>query len=190
MATRIVLIRHGQTAWSLSGQHTGRTDIPLTDAGQSAAIALKPVLAKFTFSHVLASPLSRARDTAKLAGFDSPTIEPDLMEWNYGQYDGRTTKEIRKQQPDWDVFTHGAPGGESPADVTRRIDALLARFEKLQGTIAVFSHGHFLRCLAARYIGQPITLGRSLSLDTGSLSILGTYREDKIIERWNAPAQG
>lgn len=188
MAAEVYLIRHGETPWSLSGQHTGRTDLPLTDHGEQQALDVGRLLHGITFSQALVSPLQRARRTCELAGF-GPTarVQQNLAEWDYGDYEGRTGAEIREQRPDWDVFRDGCPGGESPEQVTARTTAVVDELRHLEGRIVVFSHGHFLRSLAASWIGLPIQLGRHLSLDTGSLSILG-YEKASIpaISLWNA----
>lgn len=182
------LIRHGETEWSRSGRHTGLTDLPLTDTGRRAARALAPVLARESFALVLTSPLKRARETCELAGLgDRVQVDPDLLEWNYGEYEGRTPAEIHERAPGWLVFTDGAPGGEHPDDVGRRVGRVIARARAAPGNIAVFAHGHLLRVLAARWLGWPVAAGRHFLLDTGTVNVLSAYREAPAIKRWNAP---
>jgi probable phosphoglycerate mutase len=189
MLPQIHLIRHGETAWSLSGQHTGRTDIPLTPRGEEQARQLRDVLHKTEFSHLLTSPLQRARRTCELAGFQQRLeTEPDLVEWDYGQYEGLTTAAIRQLRSDWSLFQHGCPGGESPEAVSQRADRMVTRLRALEGEVAVFSHGHFLRALAARWLGQPVSHGQHLLLHTASVSILGfehTNIGEPAIVTWN-----
>jgi probable phosphoglycerate mutase len=184
-------IRHGETAWSLSGQHTGTTDIPLTDNGRRDAERLRPVLAQETFALVLVSPMQRARETCELAGFgDQAVIDPDLMEWRYGAYEGQTAKQIRKARPGWVIFRDGCPDGESPEQVGERADRVIARARRIEGNVALFSHGHLLRVLAARWIGLPPGAGQHFLLDTGTLSQLGDYRGVPALKRWNWPLPG
>jgi len=184
----VFLVRHGETAWSLSGQHTGVTDIPLTENGRRAAMRLAPVLSRIRFSRVLSSPLQRARETCELVGLgDRMQIEPDLIEWNYGEYEGVTAEEIHRTTPGWMVFTDGAPGGESPDQVAKRVDRLIARVRAEPGRVALFGHGHVFRVFAARWIGLPIAHGRSFLLDTSTLNILGYYRGVPAVSCWNAP---
>jgi broad specificity phosphatase PhoE len=185
---RLFCIRHGETEWSLSGQHTGTTDIPLTDNGRRLAEQLAPVLARETFALVLVSPLLRARETCELAGLgDQAVIEPDLMEWNYGEYEGITAGKIREAMPEWMVFRHGCPGGETPDQIGRRVDGVIARVRTVDGDVALFAHGHVLRVLAARWIGLPPEAGRHFLLDTGTLCILGDYRGEPAVKTWNGP---
>ena len=189
---RIYLFRHGQTEWSVSGQHTGLTDIPLTQAGEAQARSLAPRLKDLVFDHVLTSPLVRARRTGELAGLNHMEVEPDLAEWDYGAYEGKTSKEIHEARPRWDVFSDGAPGGESPGDVTERADRLIARLETMGGRVALFSHGHFSRVLAMRWIGQPIALGKHFTLGEAAMNILATdpgHGEARVISLWNLPPQ-
>jgi broad specificity phosphatase PhoE len=172
--SRLYLIRRGETAWSLSGQHTGRTDIPLTEQGEQDARKLAQRLHVVRFSHVFTSPLQRARRTCELAGLgEVAEIEPDLAEWNYGDYEGQRPVDIRKGRPDWTIFRDGCPHGESAAEVSERADRLIARFRTLGGNIAMFSHGQFGRVLAARWIGLPVGQAQHFLLSTASLSILG-----------------
>jgi broad specificity phosphatase PhoE len=182
------LIRHGETEWSRSGQHTGLTDLPLTDAGRRVARALAPVLARESFALVLTSPLQRARETCALAGFgDRVQVDPDLVEWNYGEYEGLTSAEIRARAPGWLLFTDGAPGGERPDDVGRRADRVIARARAAPGNVVMFAHGHLLRVFAARWLGWPVAAGRHFLLDTGTVNVLSAYRQAPAIKRWNAP---
>lgn len=184
---RVVVVRHGETAWSASGRHTGRTDVELTAAGQAAAQALVPVLAGWRFVHVVTSPLVRARATAALAGFPDAAVDDDLAEWDYGDYEGVTTPQIRATVPGWTVWTHPVPGGESAADVSARADRALGRLEALEGDVLVVSHGHLLRALAARWLAQPVAFGARLLLGTACLGVLGHERERRALERWNVP---
>lgn len=187
---RIYLVRHGQTAWSISGQHTGRTDIPLTEQGELDTRQLAERLRAVRFSRVFTSPLQRARQTYELAGLkEIAEIEPDLTEWDYGDYEGLRPAEIRKAQPDWNVFRDGCPRGESPTQISERTDRLIARLRALEGNIAIFSHGHFGRVLAARWIGLSVRQAQAFLLNTASLSILGyehNVPEVPAIVLWNA----
>jgi probable phosphoglycerate mutase len=180
---RIVLIRHGETEWSASGKHTSRTDLPLTERGREVARALRDRLAGREFALVLASPRERARMTAELAGF-APKIEPNLVEIDYGPYEGRTTKEIREERPGWTVWRD--PGGETLADAGARADRVIARALEAGGDVALFAHGHILRIVAARWLELPPERGASFALDTATLSELGFERETRVIARWNA----
>ena len=184
---QIYLIRHGETEWSLSGQHTGTTDIPLTENGRKVARLLEPVLAKETFALVLTSPLERARQTCELAGLgERAEIDSDLMEWNYGQYEGLTPKQIHAQAPEWMLFNDGCPGGESPEQVGARVDRVIARVRAVEGHVALFAHGHIFRVFAARWLGLPATAGCHFLLDTATLNVLGYYRGIPAVKRWNA----
>jgi probable phosphoglycerate mutase len=184
---QIYLIRHGETEWSLSGQHTGITDIPLTDNGRKVARHLKPVLAKETFARVLTSPLQRARETCELAGLaEDAEIDRDLVEWNYGEYEGLTPKQIHAKAPGWMIFSDGCPGGESPEQVGARADRVIAKVRALKGDVALFAHGHIFRVFAARWLGLPAAAGRHFLLDTATLSILSYYRDIPAVKRWNA----
>jgi probable phosphoglycerate mutase len=184
-------LRHGQTAWSLTGQHTGKTDLPLTPPGEAEARALAPLLHGIAFDQVLTSPRQRARRTAELAGHPGATVEPDLAEWDYGDYDGLTIEEIRAQRPDWDIYRDGAPGGESPDQIVARADRLIARLTQQTGRIAAFSHGHFGRVLAVRWIGLPLAAAKHFAVDTASRSILdrdpGRGGRARIVQ-WNVRA--
>jgi len=184
----IYLARHGETAWSLSGQHTGRTDLPLTANGEKNAAMLGARLRGLAVTHVLTSPLQRARRTCELAGFASAArVDADLMEWNYGDYEGKRSVEIRKERPDWDLFRDGCPGGETPEEIAARAERVTERLRGLGGNVLVFSSGHFLRVLAGRWTRMPLDGGRYLMLGTASLSALG-YENDvarPVIRLWN-----
>ena len=184
---KVFLVRHGETAWSVSGQHTGRSDIPLTPKGETLAGPLGRRLAGIAFEKVLSSPLKRASRTAELAGFE-PELDADLMEWDYGEYDGRKTADIRRDQPGWDLFRDGAPGGESVEQMTARVDRVVARLKAMTGNVLVFAHGHFLRTLAARWVKQPIPFARGLLLSTGSVCTLSfdhNTEDEPAIMLWN-----
>ncbi len=187
---RVWLIRHGATEWSESGKHTGATDVPLIEAGEAAARALGPVLAEESFALVLSSPLTRARRTAQLAGLE-PELTDDLLEWNYGEYEGRTTAEIRQYAPGWTVFSDGAPGGELAGEVAARVDRVIARAKAAASDrqdVACFAHGHVLRVLGARWVEMAPEDGRHLKLGTAALCILGYEHESPVIEVWNHTA--
>jgi broad specificity phosphatase PhoE len=184
----IYLARHGETAWTISHQHTGRSDIPLTERGERNARSLGERLRGMTFARVFTSPLARSRRTAELAGFgDVAQGDPDLMEWDYGHYDGKTTAEIRKENPDWSLFRDGATGGESVEAVACRADRVVARLRSVDGHVLLFGHGHFFRVLAARWLGLTAADGRSYYLSTASLSVLGYEhnRDEPVIRHWN-----
>ncbi|MDQ2929337.1 MAG: histidine phosphatase family protein, partial [Gemmatimonadota bacterium] len=179
---QLYFIRHGETEWSLSGQHTGRTDVPLTRHGEDESRALEPLLRALTFTRVLTSPRQRARQTCELAGLGpAAEIEPDLAEWDYGDYEGQRSVDIRKGRPDWNLFRDGCPGGEMPADVSERADRLIARLLVLGGNVALFSHGQFGCVLAARWIGMPAIEGQHFALDAASLGILGHDSSDPAV---------
>jgi broad specificity phosphatase PhoE len=185
---RVFAIRHGETAWSLSGQHTGTTDIPLTDNGRRLAERIRPVLAKEAFALVLVSPLSRARETCDLAGLGrTAIIDADLGEWNYGEYEGLTPQQIHAGAPGWLIFRDGCPGGETPAEIGARVDRVIARARAVEGDVALFAHGHVLRVLVARWLGLPASAGQHFLLDTGTLNVLGYYRGIPAVKTWNAP---
>ncbi len=187
---RIVLVRHGETEWSKSGQHTGRTDIPLTDAGRRAAAALGGMLQGVSFDLVWASPLSRARDTCTLAGFgDRMTIDADLLEWDYGIYEGRSTLEIRKENPAWSVWLSPIEGGEALESVYARAQRVISKIPP-SGDVALFAHGHILRILAAAWVSLPPLSGRYLALDTSTVSVLGYERQTRVIRQWNVAEGG
>jgi probable phosphoglycerate mutase len=182
----VLLVRHAETAWSIARRHTGRTDLPLTDDGRDAARALRPRLAERSFALVLTSPLGRAAETAALAGLDTAEPEPDLMEWDYGEYEGITTKEIHEHRPDWLLWRDGSPGGEQPGDVEARVDRVIDRVLAVDGDACLVAHSHLLRVLAARWLEQPAAFGARLVLGTGSLSELGWERETRVVTGWNA----
>ena len=189
MPTQLVcLIRHGETEWSLSGQHTGVTDIPLTENGRKVAKLLAPVLAKETFALVLTSPLERARKTCELAGLgDRAEIDRDLIEWDYGEYEGLTPKQIHARAPRWMLFTDGCPGGEAPEQVGARVDRVITKVRALEGHVALFAHGHIFRVFAARWLGLPAEAGSHFLLDTATLNVLSYYRGIPAVKRWNVP---
>lgn len=181
---KLYLMRHGETEWSLNGNHTGLTDIPLTENGEKQAKALAKRVVPF--DHVFSSPLKRAFKTCEICGLgEQAQITDALLEWNYGEYEGLKTAEIREKNPDWDIFTHGGPKGESPEDVQRRVQAFIDKLLTLDGDIALFSSGHILRAFTAIWVGAPLTLGRNLVLSTASFSLLTFYREDPVIQVWN-----
>jgi probable phosphoglycerate mutase len=182
------LVRHAETEWTRSGQHTGRTDVPLTDAGRAAAERLRPRLAGRRFDRVFVSPLSRARDTARLAGLDTGQAEvrDELLEWDYGDYEGRTTPEIRAERPDWYLWDDGVPNGETPEHVAARCDRLVAELAALDGTVCCVAHGHIMRALAARWLERPVDLGGQLPLEPGAISVLGYERDVRALRAWNA----
>jgi probable phosphoglycerate mutase len=185
-APRMVLVRHGETAWSASGQHTGRTDIPLEPAGQAEAKALAPVLAGHDFAQVLTSPLRRASATAALAGFaERAVVCDDLLEWDYGDAEGRTPDDVRAERPGWTLFGDGVTGGETAADVGRRADRVIDAALGASGDTLCFAHGHLLRVLAARWVGLPPAGGRLFVLDAASVSVLGWEREVRVVAQWN-----
>lgn len=180
------IVRHGQTEWSSAGKHTSTTDLPLTAAGESEARALGPRLGGISFDLVLTSPRERARRTAALAGYGDALPTDDLVEWDYGNYEGLTTPEIRQQVPGWTVWTQPCPGGETAEQVGRRLDRVVARVRSHGGRVLAFSHGHASRALACRWLGLPIADGRLFRLDTGRISVLGYERETPAVARWNA----
>ena len=182
---QLYLVRHGETEWSASGRHTSVTDVALTAAGEDAARGLAPVLSELGVRDVLTSPRIRARRTAELAGFPDAQIDDDLVEWFYGDYEGVTTAEIRESVPGWTVWTHPTPGGEIAAQITERLDRVIARVRATPEPTLVFAHSHSLRALAARWLGQDVSLGQHLVLDTASLSVLGDDRGTPVIQRWN-----
>jgi probable phosphoglycerate mutase len=182
------LVRHGATEWSEAGRHTGCTDVPLIPAGEESARDLAAVLAEHSFQLVLTSPLQRARRTAILAGFDEAEADEDLVEWGYGDYEGVTTEAIRESVPGWTVWTHPCPGGESADAIARRLDRVVDRLCAVDGDSLIFGHGHALRALAARWLGEPVAFGRFLRLDTATYSILGHEREQPVVLAWNVPA--
>jgi probable phosphoglycerate mutase len=183
---RVVLVRHGETEWSKSGQHTGRQDIPLTEEGRRQAMLLRAPLERWTFARVWTSPLSRARDTCTLAGLgDRAEAEPDLMEWDYGLYEGRKRADILRDDPGWWLWRDGCPGGEKPEEIGARADRVLARVREVDGDVALFAHGHILRVIATRWLGEPVSFGEHLALSTASLSVLGQEHTADAIWLWN-----
>lgn len=180
------LVRHGETEWSRDHKHTSVTDLPLTSVGEQAARSLASRLAGVGFDSVLTSPRQRACRTAELAGFAHAQVDEDLVEWGYGDYEGITTAEIRESVPEWSVWTHPSPGGESAAEVGARLDRVVGRARECPGRTLVFAHGHSLRVLAARWLGRPAEEGRLFRLDTATVSVLGFERETPVLLRWNA----
>jgi broad specificity phosphatase PhoE len=180
------LVRHGETEWARIGRHTGRTDVPLTDVGKRQALAVRDKLAGHRFALVLASPRSRALETARLAGFgDVVQVDSDLAEWDYGEYEGLTSPQIREKVADWTIWKYGAPGGETPAQVAERCDRVIARVRRAGGDALLFGHGHLLRALTARWLDLPASDGRHFALATATVSVLGWERETPVVERWN-----
>jgi broad specificity phosphatase PhoE len=183
------LVRHGETEWTASGRHTSHTDVPLTATGREQATSVGGVLAGRQFALVLSSPMTRAIDTCRLAGYgDRVETDDDLKEWDYGEYEGRTTEEIREEHPGWTVWA-GSPGGESLEHAAARARGVIERATAAGGDAALFSHGHFLRILGAAWVGLPPEGGRLLSLGTASLSVLGYERETRVIRGWNRPCE-
>lgn len=181
------LIRHGETEWSASGRHTSSTDLALTAEGERKAAAVGRLLAGEAFALVLASPLQRALETCRLAGY-RPEVTPDLREWGYGSYEGLTTAEIQVQNPGWTIWTGTPPGGESAEEVGARADRVIARATAAEGDVALFGHGHMFRVLAARWLGLAPTGGRLLALSTGSVSVLGYEHQTRVVQGWNRTA--
>jgi len=187
----LYVVRHGATAWSQAGRHTGRTDVPLVEVGRRQAVALGASLHAYPFSSVLTSPLVRAAETCALAGYaDEAQVSEDLAEWDYGEYEGLTTEEIQASRPGWSLWEHGVVGGEAAAEVGRRADRVLERAAGTEGDTLCFSHGHLLRVLAARWVGLPPAAGRVFALAPGSLSVLGRERETPVVVRWNERGAG
>ena len=188
-ALQLCLVRHGETAWSLSGQHTGTTDLPLTAHGEAQARALVPRLAQVEPIHILVSPRLRARQTCKLAGLAAASVvEPDLAEWDYGDYEGLRSADIDKLRPGWNIWRDGCPHGDAPADVAERADRLIARLCKLQGKVVLFSHGQFGVALAVRWMGLPLVAGQHFALHPASLSVLGYaqhHPQTRVLALWN-----
>lgn len=183
---QVYLVRHGETAWSRAGKHTGLTDVPLTDAGRRQAAAIAAKLRGIRFAKVLSSPASRALETARLAGFGEVVeVDPDLHEWDYGDYEGLTTPQIREQVAGWTVWRSPVPGGESPEAIAARADRVIARVRAVRGRVLIFAHGHMLRVIAARWLDLPASEGRHFALDTATVSILGWERETPVVEHWN-----
>ncbi len=186
-SSEVWIVRHGETEWSKSGRHTGTTDLPLTPKGEQDAIALRPALDGVYFDLVLCSPRQRARRTAELAGIQDVEITDQLTEWDYGEYEGRTRIDIQAERPGWSIWTDGGVGGESPEQVTQRVDGVIARVRAVDGRVLLFAHGHILRSLAARWLEQPVAIGAHLELATGRVSVLGNDRGTPTLELWNAP---
>jgi probable phosphoglycerate mutase len=185
---QVHIVRHGQTAWSLSGQHTGRSDIPLTAVGEDEARRIGKRLAGMTYAHVWTSPSQRARRTCELAGFGAMAqVDPDLAEWDYGNYEGLLSSEIHAKNPDWQIFRDGSPGGESAADITARADRVVSRLRAADGQVLLFSSGHFIRSLTARWLGLELAAGRYFLPSTGSLSILSYEHSlpEPVVVVWN-----
>lgn len=183
---QIVLVRHGETEWSESGQHTSRTDLPLIEEGRERAVRLGEKLAGRSFELVLSSPLRRALDTCELAGLgDQVELCDDLREWDYGEYEGLTTPQIRVDRPDWNLWRDGCPGGEGPEQVGRRADRVLERLRSVDGDAIVFGHGHLLRALTARWLGMEVAAGARFALAAGALCTLGFERETEVVVGWN-----
>ena len=188
-AQQVVLVRHGETDWSARQRHTGRTDVPLPDDGRRQGEAVGRALRGWRFALVLTSPLKRAAETAWLTGFgESAQARDDLVEWDYGDYEGRTTPDIRREIPDWTIWRHGARNGETPEQVGERADRVIAEARAVVGDVLICSHGHLLRVLAARWLGLAPSEGRLFAFDTGAISILGYERERPVIRSWNLPA--
>ncbi|WP_093167969.1 histidine phosphatase family protein [Sinosporangium album] len=189
----LILLRHGETEWSRAGRHTGRTDVPLTERGEEEALGLAPLLKRRDLALVVVSPALRARRTAELAGLTDYETTPDLWEWDYGGYEGRTTPEIREARPGWYLWRDGVPPGdadhpgESVEEVGRRVERVVARVKGAAGDVVLVAHGHVLRVLTARWLGLPAADGRLFSLYTGTYSVLGFEHEEQVIRRWNAP---
>ena len=183
---QIVLVRHGETEWSLSGQHTSRTDLPLTEKGRERAARLGPALADWTFSLVLTSPLRRARETCALAGFDGVAeLCDDLREWDYGEYEGLTTPQIWETSPSWSLWRDGCPGGEQPEQVGGRADRAIERMRGADGDVLAFAHGHIFRVLTARWLQMEVAAGARFALRAGALCVLGFERTTEVIQLWN-----
>jgi broad specificity phosphatase PhoE len=187
----VVLVRHGETEWSRSGQHTGVTDVPLTPAGRRQAELLAARLQAWRFTRVLSSPLTRALETCRLAGLgDAVEVVASLREWDYGSYEGRTTAEIRTERPGWSLWRDGAPGGERVEEVGARIETVITALRESPGDVAVFAHGHVLRVLTARWLGLAPGEGRLFALGTATLSVLGYERETPVVLHWNQESPG
>jgi probable phosphoglycerate mutase len=187
----VYLIRHGETEWSLSGRHTGTSDIALTEHGREAARAWRPYSTGRVFDLVLSSPLKRARETCELAGLgERAQLDPDLGEWDYGEYEGLTPEEISARQPKWMIFRDGCPGGESPEQIAARVDRVIAKVRARSSNVVLFAHGHVLRVLGARWLGLPPSGGAHFLLDTATLCVLSSYHGVSAVRRWNAPLTG
>ena len=185
MASEVWLLRHAETEWSRTGKHTSHTDIPLTDKGRAIAETLRERVAVANFDVVLCSPMSRARETAALAGLECSGVRDDLKEWDYGEYEGRTTPEIRETRPEWWLWRDGCPGGESPEQVGARTDRVIAEVAAAEGRAALVAHGHVLRVLGARWVEEEPAFGSRLFLATGTISVLGYERDTRVLRAWN-----
>jgi broad specificity phosphatase PhoE len=186
----VVLVRHGETEWSRDHRHTGRTDVPLTADGRRQAERLHDALAEWNFTRVMTSPLGRALDTCRLAGYDDRAEPSDaLLEWDYGEYEGETTDWIRASRPGWNLWRDGCPAGETATDVGARVDPLVSALKHSEGEVALFAHGHVLRVLAARWVELPAEAGARFWLATATISVLGFERENAVFKRWNAPVR-
>ena len=189
-AQQVFIVRHGETEWSLTGQHTGTTDIPMTEHGRQVARLLRPILAKESFTLALTSLLQRAQETCRLSGFGGvANIEPGLVEWNYGRYEGLTPDEINAMAAGWLIFRDGCPGGEQPEEIGARVDRVIKKVRDIEGNIILFAHGYVLRVLGARWLGLPPSARQHFLLDTATMNILTYYHGVSTIKRWNAPVQ-
>jgi probable phosphoglycerate mutase len=180
------LVRHGRTQWSVDGRHTSTTDVPLLAEGEDVAVGLRDRLGAVDFALVLTSPRLRARRTAELAGYPDAVVDDDLAEWDYGEYEGTTTEEIREHDPGWTLWTHPTPGGETAEQVRTRLDRVVQRVRAVDGLSLAFGHGHALRALAARWLGAEVTAGRYFQLDTATVSVLAYEREAPVLRHWNS----
>ncbi|HXN57293.1 MAG TPA: histidine phosphatase family protein [Candidatus Angelobacter sp.] len=188
MADNVVIVRHGETEWSRDGRHTGRTDLPLTADGERQAEELATPLRAWQFALVLSSPLQRALETCRLAGYGAKAqLRPELVEWDYGRYEGLTSRQIAEQNPGWSLWRDGGPDGETPAAIGRRVDRVIAEVRQVAGDVLIFAHGHVLRVLTARWLEEPPSGGRHYALQTATLSVLGYEHQDPVISRWNLP---
>jgi len=188
VAENVVLVRHGETEWSRDGRHTGRTDIPLTAEGRRQATALAAPLIAWQFGLVLSSPLQRALETCQLAGYGTKAqLRPELMEWDYGQYEGWTSQQIVAENPGWSLWRDGGLDGESPEEVGRGVDRVISEVRQVAENVLIFAHGHVLRVLTARWLGEPPAGGRHYALQTATLSVLAYEHQDPVISRWNLP---
>jgi probable phosphoglycerate mutase len=187
---RVVLVRHGETEWSLSGRHTSLTDIPLTQVGERRASALEPSLQKWNFGLVLCSPRLRAKQTCDLLGWGKNSVETkDLVEWNYGEFEGLTTPQIRERIPGWTIFTQPCPNGETAGQVAARVDRVISRVREFAGDTLLVGHAHCLRVLAARWLGLDANSARFFNLETGTWSVLSYEHENPVIQVWSAPPE-
>jgi len=188
VADNVVIVRHGETEWSRDGRHTGRTDLPLTADGERQAEELATPLRAWQFALVLSSPLQRALETCRLAGYGAKAqLRPELVEWDYGRYEGLTSRQIAEQNPGWSLWRDGGPDGETPAAIGRRVDRVIAEVRQVAGDVLIFAHGHVLRVLTARWLEEPPSGGRHYALQTATLSVLGYEHQDPVISRWNLP---